>query len=121
MTAISLVEPDYNYCVCRESGPILSLQLDPDSGTLWTSTTNSNISQWKIQPDENITAEKFASKTDQELAAPYRDQPEFEIKGHGFKIGKFLMHFLWIGKFVILSFYPIGESFKPLDLGYSVH
>jgi len=81
VTAISLVEPDYNYCVCREDAPILSLELDENSQSIWTSTTNSNISRWKIQPDENITAEKFANKTEQELAAPYRDRADHKIYG----------------------------------------
>lgn len=81
VTAISLVEPDYNYCVCREEAPILSLELDVDSQSIWTTTTNSNVSRWKIQPDDNISAEKFANKTEQELAAPYRDRADYKIYG----------------------------------------
>ena len=81
LSAISLVEPDYNYCVCREEAPILALELDAQMGCIWSATTNSNISFWKIQPDAEITAEKFSGKSEQELAAPYREKPEYQYPG----------------------------------------
>ena len=81
VSAISLLEPDYNYCVCREESSILSLELDSHNKCIWSATTNSNISYWRIQPDEDITAEKFSGKSEQELAAPYREKPEYQYPG----------------------------------------
>lgn len=76
-----MLEPDYNYCVCREESPILSLELDSHNKCIWSATTNSNISYWRIQPDEDITAEKFSGKSEQELAAPYCEKPEYQYPG----------------------------------------
>lgn len=79
VTAISLIEPDINYCVGRESAPILSLCLDQKENTLWTSTTT-GISKWRLAPDNQVTREKLASKSDHELAAPYSKASEWSLK-----------------------------------------
>jgi len=81
VTAMSLIEPDCNYSVCKIDDPILALELDYDSNSIWTATSNSDICKWDVIPEAKLTPEFFNSKREEELAKPCNTSYSYKIKG----------------------------------------
>ena len=48
----------------------LALELDYDSNSIWTATSNSDICKWDVIPEAKLTPEFFNSKREEELAKP---------------------------------------------------
>jgi len=82
VTAMSLVEPDSNYCVCRLDSSILALELDHENNSIWTSTgSTSDICKWDIIPERQLTADFFHTKSEEELAKPCNSTYSYKIPG----------------------------------------